>query len=214
MSGLSLHAENFVPLDEFLRFLLPSVHNAPVEVAMHYVREAAIEFATHTACLKDFVPIDLQANVIDYEVPCLNDQVYVWGLKSVSYRGKPLCRLPGHPVQNTTLFGPGYWFEAPSEIYILPRHAFDIPHGVTVEVLLQPTQDATSLPRKLYDEYAEQLAFGAMNRLLSMKEADWFDGIEANKQWKKFRDAKNTAKRRVEKGDSTEPMIARAPRWA
>lgn len=219
MSGLAQDSVNAVPLDEFVQYLLPSVHNAPVDICMHYIRTAAIEFARHTAVLKDLVSISVQANVGDYTIPCLNQQVNVYAVKSVSYIRRPLMKLDHNPIQdrwqgNFGYFDEGYWFEAPSELHIRPLHSFDVPNGITVEVVLQPSQDATSLPRRLYDDYAETIADGAMQRLLSMKTADWYDATEAGRAWKRFKNGKNVAKNLIMRGDSTQPVRARAPRWA
>lgn len=219
MTGLATHNVGAVPLDQFVDYVLPSVHNAPEEIVMHYIRTAAIEFTRHTCVLKDLVSIDVQANVGDYTIPCLNDQVNVFMVKSVSYLRRPLKRLAHNPVQDRWQNGygryqEGYWFEAPTELHVRPLHTYDVPNGVTVEVVLQPSQDATSLAMRLYDDYAEVLADGALMRLLAMKTADWFDPQAAGIHFKRFKNGKNLAKNLILRGDSTEPVMARGPRWA
>lgn len=214
MTGLAFSDHDAVPLNEFVQYVLPSIHNAPEDIAMHYIRVAAIEFARRVPVLKDIITIDSQAFVGDYQIPCINPQVTVYAVKSVSFMRNKLERLQYNPVQNQfTDSLPGYFFEAPSELFIRPTQRIDVQNGISVEVVLQPDQDATSLPLRFYQDYAHVLASGALNHLLLMKDSDWYDPKAAGINYKKFQNGMNTAKNLVLRGDSTNPVMARAPRW-
>lgn len=213
MTCLCCADADMVPLSEFVPFVSPSLTEAPDPLIEQFIRQAAIDLCRKTTLLKDEVLVDLQAMVHDYTFAVDNPCVIPRAVGEVRVcGGRPLPRLKRRPMPGEC-DPAGYWLQLPGEVYIIPHPHHDMRDGLSIEVVLQPSQDADSLPRLLYDEYAEVLAEGALSRLLLLKTASWYDTSAAGIAMKRYNSGVSAIRVSAKRGDSTQPLIAKAPRW-
>jgi hypothetical protein len=203
----------YVPLSQFVPYIRPYVLKAPDDIMQHFVRVAAIEFCRDVKVLKRRVHIDSVANVSDYVID-IEDDYRVVAVNKVSEPESgelPLMTtLPTTPYQ----WAPrGHYFSPPRDLYLFPTPNHDCDDYYEVELFVQPGQDTCNLDLVLYDSFAEQISFGAMARLLLVKEGEWYDPRQALYYETKFSRAKGAAKTMASRNYSTAPLIAKARRW-
>lgn len=213
MSCLCCDDADMAPLSDFVPFVSPSLTDAPDTLIQQFVRQAAIAFSRELSILKDTVTVDLQANVHDYTFDVGNPCLFARSAGEVRIcGGRPLPRLRTRP--NPGECDPaGFWLNLPNEVYVIPHPRADVRDGLSIELILQPAQDASSLPRAFYDEFAELLADGALSRLLLLKDADWFDPRSAGIALKRYQKAVGSVRLMLQRGDDDRPLMAKAPRW-
>lgn len=220
MSCMCCADADMVPLADFVPFVSPSLTEAPDLLIQQFIRQTAISLCREVALLKDVITIDLQACVHDYPIVVDNacliprevGEVRVFCPRAGRWQ-PPLSRLKSRPLAGQCNPA-GYWLKLPHEIYVVPHPQEDIPGGLAVELILQPGQDADSLPRSLYEEHAELLAEGALSRLLLLKTASWHDPSAAGIALKRYKGGVSTIRAEEQRGDTSVPLMAKAPRWA
>lgn len=85
---------------------------------------------------------------------------------------RDLVRLRGQTCTEFT----GYVVNAAKTVTMVPDLEEDAdPVNVDLELILIPTQSATTLPEFLLTDYVEIIAAGAKARLMIIKDAPWFD---------------------------------------
>lgn len=211
MTGCLTHDADTVHLEEFLDYVTPVIHNVPTDLAMNYVRRAAIAFCERTPVLRDALTLDLQRDVWDYVLEWGNPQLLVRGVSQCFVNGSEYLALPTRPIRLDTARR-GYWFAAPRELLLSPAPG-DAEGGLVVEVLAKPTPGAETLPRVLLEQYAEAIADGALSRLLLMKTADWYDVQAAGIHLKRFNGAMSLHRQDLIRGGGNGPTYARGGRW-
>jgi hypothetical protein len=212
MSGCLTHDAETAHLEEFLDWVTPTVHNAPVDLAMAYVRRAAVEFCERMPVVKDVLVLVVQANVADYLIEWGNPELIPRAVTQVWAGTIGLSPLQRRPVVYSSS-NLGFWFEAPAELLISPAPRQDLEGWLTLEVIAKPTPQAEHLPRILHDQYAEAIGDGALSRMLLMKTADWYDPQAAGIHLKRFQAAMGRGRQHLTRGATTGPLMARGPRW-
>lgn len=198
-----------VPLEEFLPYVVPFANGVPDEVAAHSVRLAAIEFAQVTLMQKRSVIIDAQEGVHDYPFE-IDDSYETITVDDVCYRERSLNPLRYEQCSPNAC---GYTFTKPNLLMVYPAPQKDGPRCIKVTVSVQMGQDTCFIDRTIYANHAEDLANGALARLLRMQGASWFNLQLAGVHLKAFRQAYARAKVRASRGDISAPLVMTAPRF-
>jgi hypothetical protein len=168
-----INPEGVLGFDALLPYVNPYVRGAPPEIMLHHIRLSTIEFCRRSGILHDINQYYLQAYTQDYQLTtdCNYDIVRVvrvtvdkrWNYSPVN------VKLPG---------GVGaylYHMTSPTILHLRRPPAIDNPNGLEVETAVAPKQDSCVLDNYLYEMWAEGIAAGAISRLLSIPQTNWFD---------------------------------------
>jgi hypothetical protein len=197
------------PLEDFLPYVVPYAVGVPDEVAAHAIRLAAIEWAQVTLSQRRVVTIDAQKGLHDYRIE-IDDAYEAITVNSVCYRERLLTPLRREQCSPHAC---GYTYTKPDLLMIYPAADADGASCIKVELTVQMGQDTCFVDRVLYANHAEDLANGALARLLRMKGASWYDLSLAGVHVKAFRQAYSRAKARSARGDISAPLMMTAPRF-
>ena len=192
---------------QFIPYASMYAQGAPDEIIADAFRRATIEFAERTGVLRQTVCIDAQECVEHY---CLEfddcytikavNRVCVFGREYSTLRCWEHC-----PPQCS------YYYEHPCDLYIHPAPNCDQSDAIEVDVVLLPGQDSCFVDRIIYEEYAEDLAYGALSRLLLIPDTNWYDPRSAGLYDNKFRRSIARAKSTVARNNDFSPMHMRCP---
>lgn len=190
---------------EFIPYTSLYVKGVPDEIAAHMVRLATIEFTTRTGAIKRTVYIDSQADVADY---CLvpEDDYTIKMVTGVRVNGR---RLAPTRQWDECLPSCSYFYDHPNSLILGSTPSSDGINAIAVNLTLIPGQDTCFVDGSLYDEYAEDIAFGAISRLLLITDVSWYDPQSAGLYQDKFRRALARAKQVVARGNNGEPVFMR-----
>lgn len=157
-----------VALDLFLPEIMLEIPELPDDIAMHYVREAAIEFAARSHVLERTVTICTQDCVEDYilEPPDCTRLVSVQGICAEGGCGT-VTRLSGPPC-GVQCGGAYCWVEQPNIIHITGGAAR---YQVRISVTLK--RDACDVPEMLYERYKPDIQAGAFGKLYAIPRRPW-----------------------------------------
>ncbi len=81
-------------------------------------------------------------------------------------------------------------------LFVYPIPAKDLSNGVKLQIYLAPNQDAFEVPDILYDEWAEQIGFGAAAKILVIPNKSWTDLETGEMRRLQFNRAVNAALRK------------------
>jgi hypothetical protein len=169
-----------VGLDVFLPELLMSAPALPSDIAASYIRQAAIDLAEQSNCLRRQIIVESQAGCSDYllEPPdCTrtNKIVRVCDARGNEYfvDSRAPCAPPcavscidaccsGDWFPMSTL---RVWFEQPNVFNVLPTPRVDLDLGFTVEISVVPDRDACEVDELLYQRYSPTIVAGALSYL-------------------------------------------------
>jgi hypothetical protein len=194
--------ENFFP---YVQPMVPSCADPSMVIA---IRSACIEFCEQTNYLTDEVEETLLADEPTYEisVPTHNSlnqiiELYANGLKI----------LPKSPLELEKLFNGMYWRDMPgppryytmlnnSEITVCPYP--DVNGTLTGRFSYAPTRSSTVVDERVFDDYAEVIAQGALARLFSQPDQPYSNPQNQIIAERKFMSGIADAKARVKGGMS------------
>lgn len=177
-----------VGLDVFLPELLLTAPALPSDIAASYIRQAIIDLAEQSNCLRRHLFVEAQAGAGDYllEPPdCThtNKIVKVCDRQGGDYFVRPggHCEVPcavscadvcGHgswfPMQHLQV-----WFEQPNVLNIRPVPRVDLDLGYTVEISVTPDRDACEVDEILYQRYSPTIVAGALSYLQLQAGQPW-----------------------------------------
>lgn len=172
MSGIVYDPYAKVPIEQFLPELTFDIPELPDEIAMHYIRKAAIEFAQRSRVIRRKVRIRTQNCVNNYilEAPDCMELVAIHTLCNVS---GGCCGTPSrvtHEPCNIRSCGVTSWYEAPNIIWISPGRDCT---EYEVEISVAPPPDACELDKEFYTKYQEALLVGAKTFVYGLSRKDW-----------------------------------------
>jgi hypothetical protein len=197
--------------DALLPYVLPYTRGVPDEIAAQAIRASAIEFCRWSGYLHDVAKYDLQANVHHYPLETLCDYNIVRVFR-VTVRGV----WNYWPVVEKPLFQCGcfvFFMESPTCLRLQRPPQLDEPQALEVEVVVAPKQDSCTLDNDLYEYWADGISAGAVDRILSMPNTDWYNPSEAKRFGLKFKNEKARARAERDRQFASSSMMV-APRWA
>lgn len=172
-------------LDQFFPWVLPSVPGCSDLLAQQAIRQACIEFCNRTDLVQRVTTADATAAVQDYTITPPTDMI-LSRILSVGWQGTLLSMVSPDVVNNdlalrgvaigtaTPLTGDPRWAfqktpadsDAGFSIYPIPDTTVTL--GLTVKASYAPTNAAATVDDALWNDYVEQIAAGAMARLMMM----------------------------------------------
>jgi len=159
--------------DALMPYVLPYVRGVPPDIALHHIRSSAIEWCRRSSILHDVQQYDLQAQVENYQLTteCNYEIVRVFRVtvdKTWNYTAvnEKLTRGRGAYI---------YYMSSPTMIHLRRPSQLDDPKGLEVETIVQPKQDSCVLENYLYEFWAEGIAAGAIERILTIPQTSWYD---------------------------------------
>lgn len=188
-------------LREFSPYVLPFVIGCPMPVMIQHVRLAAIDFCRKTQCFKrDLVPKATDGTVILVMEPPAETQIRQVKAVTVGDRGDwPILGAPQGENFVRTKHPADFCFTPDNRnlhIYALQ------PSGtlVTVSAALAPTLLATDLEDALFNEYAQDIAEGAIASIKSVPGQGFTDLVGGPMHRANFQNRINVTSAKVGRG--------------
>lgn len=171
-------------LVDFERHVLPFVAGAPTPAVEDAVLDACIEFCKRTRILRRIGdPINVRAGRLEYELDAPEADTQIVRIMTVWLQGRELtgmirptldAQYPNGWVALTTSVPADiktFHAAAPNTLRLVPALSVDLPKVLMVEVAYAPTRNAAEVPDRLLNEFAEEIAAGAIARLHTHKAA-------------------------------------------
>lgn len=172
-----------IKYSDLLTEVLPNLAADPSDpVTENAIKRAVIEFCAETWIWKDLSEaIDVEAGeaYYDLEPPNGADIVVVM---DAAYNGVPIepkslswldANIPGW---RTTPGTPKYFTHVDlDQVILAPVPADNLTGGLTVTLALQPSHNATGLPKWIATQHMYSMADGALARLMLMPSKPWTD---------------------------------------
>ena len=169
-----------VSLEAFLPELSLEIPELSDDILMHYVRNAAIEFAERSLALQREITMCLQSCVPDYilEAP---DCMRIISLHKVKANGK---RAYADCAQCCQFDDLEVTWQQPDILWVRPVPVE--PQEITVVVSVAPHHDACELDEVLLTRYKEAILAGARAQLYGLQRRPWTSLVSAVEQRKEF----------------------------
>lgn len=164
-----------VPLTTFYNDILPDVPGCLEAVASDALLESAIEFCEKTRVHKvDGNPITLLANTptVAFVSPAPQTRVHVilqalFGTTPLDFKDPDYLSVHYDPSWRTKTGTPLYITQDDEESFrVVPYLTADATVPLNLFVALKPTATATDIEARLWREYREIIAYGALSRLM------------------------------------------------
>ena len=160
------------PLENLLRFVMPSTPQIAYDLAMDMLRQSYTEFARKSNLLVSHFEISTQKDVREYViVPPEGYEVY--GLLGEAKDGNTYIRYPN---PDTWFFSWGQRMRMVGNSMLVFQDAPSrdaVKHGVVLHLL--PTVCATDIPTEISTPFGEGIAMGVVARALEMPKQAWSD---------------------------------------
>ena len=154
-------AEATESLSSFMSAVNLHVMAAPTPVKMHAIRQAVIEFADRSLYWQeDAVLNPTEAGTYTPAIPVNTLPIEV---VRVTQNDEEVARYTGGQADYYSQSDHG-------EVYLALS---DYSYPVTVTMAVKPSQDATVVAKKFYDQYLDAIASGAAARMFAQPGKDW-----------------------------------------
>lgn len=201
-------------IDELLTEVLPLAPSCPEPIAIRYLREAAIEFATQARNWKATDTLAVAAP--DYECLIPFEDARVLAIEEARFEGHRLQPidtqaldelLPGWQAPDAAAGTPHYITQVrPGTITLAPRRAGPL----WMRVVLVPSNRATTLPDFLLDEHGIEIGKGAIARVLTHPNGEWANPQLGGLYLAEFQAILARAHRKALKGQANAPLRTKA----
>jgi hypothetical protein len=173
--------------------LIPKVHRHLRAVPPVLILEAAVEiareFCRDTTCwTMDLDPIYVRSGQSDYELEVDACQAEIVGVTESYVSNQKQVEGTDYTLMDRTLY------------HFLSEPGVSISQGLQVTVALRPTEDATQIDERVYNDYYEAFRDGIIWRLASEKNKPWSDPALASERLILFENAKEKARVDVIRG--------------
>lgn len=196
--------------DSLIPYMQPACMGIPVEILVHNIRLAAIEFTEKSGWFSQVYSVDLQKDVSEYPIDVYDCMRFI-AMRKVCYRGQT-SYCPEHTPRCCSVGGNKFWVENDA-LQISPLPAYDEAEALTVEIVVALTQDTCYLPESLYQEWAETIANGAIARVLTIPGQMFSDPMSARLFGFSFKKGIGDARSRVERSKIRGPYKIKARRF-
>jgi hypothetical protein len=172
-----------IKYSELIDEVLPALGADPSDpVTENAIKRAVIEFCASSWIWKYLPdPLSVTANEAYYDLEPLSGTDIVT-IMDVLHNNVPLTpktttqldhEIPGW---RTTQATPKYYTQVDTEQLILaPIPPDNLANGLTMTLVLQPSQSASGFPKWIYNQYLYSLADGAISKLMLMPGKPWSD---------------------------------------
>lgn len=199
----------------FLPYVLPYASHVLEDQAVAAIRNACIDFCAGSLLLQeDLDPQDVVAGQSVYSVEGSGQTCQVL---SMYYLGRRLERKSELELQRLytrdwqSLVGaPRYWTQFNlDEVVLALKPAEDRPAALTGRIAYRPKRSSTTVDARLFEQYLDAVAAGALSRLLVTPEQPYTDPRMAREYEQRFQAATSQARSFVNGGMNHAPMRVR-----
>jgi|GEM_PF-5628456 len=162
-------------LSEMYQYMMPELPGCPKPLIIQHLRETIREWAYRTqAWEQDLNDIDIVDGTSDYELDSPVEDTEIAGLVH-----RPSDDVGVH--YDGRLLSPGVEYTIPvakDVIHLVSAPVADLTDGLEITAVLTLANDATAsseVPDRLFQDYRQTWAYGAMSRLMLMKGKKWSD---------------------------------------
>lgn len=194
---------------EFFDEVLPSAPGCIEAVAEKAIRDAAIEFCRGSFAWQiDHPMIPLVAGQHTYTLTPPADTYVVEILKPIRCAGRDLQMQAREDVSSTNLdtwtaAQPSFLLqEEPRSVRVLPIPTVNITDGLRFRVALTPTETASGIETRIYQQHREAIAYGALARLMFQPKKPYSDPDRAGVNQALFQRAITRTWNEVQRGYS------------
>lgn len=192
---------------------LPSVPGCPQPMALDAIRKAAIEFCERSwGWIYNPTAINVVNGQISYAFTppagaVVSRVLHVWYDDEPIYPRSP-DQLDGmFPNWRTSSGTPDYYTqEDERNLLLVPVPNADLTGGLKMRVSLKPTHNAADIESRMYEEYREAIASGALSRLMMLPKKPYTDLPTAAVHKAIFDDTIATVRHKVQKGYARAPL--------
>lgn len=173
-----------VDLLDFVPSVLMEVPTCPEDVALKAVRDTCIDFCDHTNFWQhDLDLITAVANVAEYDLDELPDDTILASIVSMTFQGLPVyprtqewldTNRSNWRIDYSTQ--PKYFLvQQLGRFQLVGYPSVTVAEAIRVRVALKPSRAATQVYDRIYEDYLDDIANGALARLLAMRSRPWSD---------------------------------------
>ena len=198
--------------DDFLPYVHPSVTACPVDTVLHMTRLAAIEFCRRAHVWREDLDTLLADGFSTQYALALDDQVEVAKLLNVDvqddldtkpYPVRVLEGIEGRKALRDGWTEPVAWTDSRRTLFLQPALRLDA--RIKVFVALKPSLTSFSFPDHVFAHHAEDIAQGAIARILRMPKVDWRDTELAADYEGRFKERIGTGSAQASRGFARRP---------
>lgn len=193
-------------LSDFYDLVLPELTRCPESLAMLHIRLACEDFYKRSKLDRvDLAAFDTVADTASYALTLPTGKVVaevldVWLDSDYELTAiGPDDRDSLYPEWRSNTDQPEYYFMLDSlnlTLFATP----DAVYSIDCHAALKPKSDATTIDSWVFEQYREQIAAGAMSRLMRMSKKPWSDPVMATDKKMTFEAAIESAKLTAERG--------------
>lgn len=172
-------------IDTLLPQILPWAKAVPEQMAIDSARLAIIEFCRRTHVWRDTIEMSVITDKSLYE-PQVGCAAQVVGVVGVSISGREIDPITEQELDNhsqrwrSDSGTPIRWLmDSPTTIRLYKTPDTTIANGMEVRAAVVPKRTDTEVDDFLINLYSEELADGALARLLAMPDKPWSNGKRA-----------------------------------
>lgn len=192
-------------LRHFLRFVLPYAPACPDPMAEQHILSAAREFCEATRCWRETDTIPIHGHAI--EVVCVPPYAALHEIEDAKFDGRPLERV----AFKDSLHGAE---GLPEQIMQTSMNTISIAPAacgqLTISLFLKPALDTDILPDFLYEQWAEQIGYGAVARILDLPDMPFSNPSAALTYRVLFERAKDSNFNASRRGQQRAPVRTRS----
>ncbi|KVD35425.1 hypothetical protein WI84_16275 [Burkholderia ubonensis] len=198
----------FVPLEQFMPFVMAGAQGLPETMAQAYVRQACIDFATRSSILRRRVIVDLQEHVTEYPI-WADDREQVVRVNEVRVDGTPY-----RGQRNSVVFmHMGVRFTVADGMLCLSRvPVHDRAGAIEIRLCASPTQGTCEVDSLLYDDWQSAIEDGALARIYQLPNYQFTSFPLAAQRGRSFDEKIARARVRALRSDTSAMLTAVAPR--
>lgn len=186
-----------IKYSELIDEVLPALAADPSDpVTENAIKRAVIEFCSSSWIWKYLPdPMDVVAGEAYYDLEPLSG-TDITTMMDVLHNNVPITPKTTTQLDNeipgwrTTKLTPKYYTQVDTEQLILaPVPADNVASGLTMTLVLQPSQTATGFPKWIFNQYIYALADGAISKLMLMPGKPWSDAATGLDRRARFENA-------------------------
>lgn len=169
-------------LSKFLTYVLPHVAGCSDPMAEQVIRSACIEFCSKTLIVQELTTSSLLAGAQDYDIDVPANSVLVkvlgvlvedaWIKPSSIENVRSGLALRGATTNTTVATGtPHVYFQktpTSDTISVYPVPAVTVTNGLAIRAAFAPSRSSSTVDDVLFEDWVEDIAAGAVSRLLLM----------------------------------------------
>lgn len=194
----------------FLDYIMPYANKVPRAFAIQEARNATIELARKSLNLQRDLYIDAQECVNDYTIE-VEDGYNIHMVREVCCGDTTL--YPRTNIECCPSGGCTFHFDYPCELYLDTAPSCDQQDGIYVRASVLPSQDTCKIDKWVYDKHAEDIATGALSRLMIMHGTEWYDPRQGGIMLRRWRNVMSQSRVEQAKAHNAGPVMMKAKRW-